>query len=236
MKLTVLGNTGPYPKAGGACSGYLLEHNDLKILLDLGNGTLANYRNVAKIEEMTAVICSHLHADHISDLFVLRYALQFSGKTVPLYAPENPSQEFERLPFASAFEVTAIHEDLVLTFDDLTITFKEMKHPYQDYAIKVTDGKTTFVYTGDTAYCEALSEFTKGADVLLCDSAFLDDVDSDVHLSMEKAIQTANEAGVRRLILTHFNPEISPQRYYEIGNGRFKGRLSKAEIMSVFSL
>lgn len=235
MKLTVLGNTGPYPRAEGACSGYLLEHGDVKIILDMGNGTLANYRILGKIEDITAVICSHLHPDHISDLFVLRYALEFQGKSIPLYAPENPAEEFARLPYKNAFEVTPIKADLTLTIGGLTITFREMRHPYQDFAIKITDGRTTFVYTGDTAQCDALTEFCAGADVLLCDSAFLEDVDSEIHLSLEKAIQLGNASGARRLILTHFNPEISPQRYYEVGNGRFKGRLSKAEIMANFS-
>ena len=41
MKLTVLGCNGPYPAAGGACSGYLLETGDTRVLLDCGAGALA---------------------------------------------------------------------------------------------------------------------------------------------------------------------------------------------------
>ena len=33
MKLTVLGNTGPYPQAGGACSGYLLENGPADLVI-----------------------------------------------------------------------------------------------------------------------------------------------------------------------------------------------------------
>ena len=236
MKLTVLGNTGPYPKAGGACSGYLLENRDSKVVLDMGNGTLANLRTICDIEDITAVICSHLHPDHISDLFVLRYALEMRGMTIPLYAPDSPDKEFGRLSYKNVFDLTPITGDLKFEIGGMTFSFMEMRHPLKDFAIKAYDGKSTFMYTGDTAMCQALEEFTKGVDVLLCDSAFLDDVDSAIHLSMEKAIQNANNAGVRRLILTHFSPEISPQRYYEIGNGRFNGRLSKAEIMANFTI
>ncbi|MEF9918132.1 MAG: MBL fold metallo-hydrolase [Eubacterium sp.] len=236
MKLTVLGNTGPYPRSGGACSGYLIEHNDSKIILDMGNGTLANFRTICDIEKITAIICSHLHADHISDLFVLRYALEMRGMTLPLYAPSGSKQEFERLVYKNAYEITPITEALSFDIDGLHFTFMEMKHPSQDFAIKITDGNSVFMYTGDTAYCQSLVEFAKDVDMLLCDCAFLEDIESDVHLSMNKAIEVANTAGVRRLIMTHFNPEISPQRYFEIGNGRFKGRLSKAEMMSNFIL
>ena len=38
MKLTVLGCYGPYPPAGGACSGYLLEEGGTRVLIDCGNG------------------------------------------------------------------------------------------------------------------------------------------------------------------------------------------------------
>ena len=41
LKLTILGCYGPYPKAGGACSGYLLEDETTKILIDCGNGVLS---------------------------------------------------------------------------------------------------------------------------------------------------------------------------------------------------
>ena len=41
MKLTILGNNGPFPAAGGACSGYLLQHGEHCVQLDMGTGVLA---------------------------------------------------------------------------------------------------------------------------------------------------------------------------------------------------
>lgn len=43
MKLTVLGKYGPYPKAGGATSGYLLKTNDKIVVLDMGSETLSKF-------------------------------------------------------------------------------------------------------------------------------------------------------------------------------------------------
>ena len=42
MKLTILGNNGAYPRANGACSGYLLtsDSGDTRILIDCGTGVL----------------------------------------------------------------------------------------------------------------------------------------------------------------------------------------------------
>ena len=36
MRLTVLGGCGAYPEAGQACSGYLVEHDGFRLLVDLG--------------------------------------------------------------------------------------------------------------------------------------------------------------------------------------------------------
>ena len=80
MKLTVLGCYGPYPAAGGACSGYLLEHEGFAVLIDCGNGVLSRLQEFIEPSKLKAIIISHLHSDHCSDLFILRYALQFSRK------------------------------------------------------------------------------------------------------------------------------------------------------------
>lgn len=79
MKLTVLGNNGPFPSPGGACSGYLLEEDSTKILIDCGNGVLSNLQKICPFEDLSAIILTHLHSDHISDLMVLRYAVQIKN-------------------------------------------------------------------------------------------------------------------------------------------------------------
>ena len=80
MKLTVLGNNGPYPAAGSACSGYLLQSGAANILIDCGNGVLSNIQKIISLDELDAVILTHLHSDHISDMYVLKYAIQLRRK------------------------------------------------------------------------------------------------------------------------------------------------------------
>jgi ribonuclease BN (tRNA processing enzyme) len=82
MKLTVLGNNGPYPAPGGACSGYLLQCAGRNIVIDLGSGALANLMKAlgSAPGSVDAVFLTHLHADHMSDIAVLRYALESAGR------------------------------------------------------------------------------------------------------------------------------------------------------------
>ena len=94
MKLTILGCNGPYPGAGGACSGYLLSEDDTHVLIDCGAGVIANLVRHIPWEALDAVVLSHLHYDHMSDLLPMQYALQFHPRETPLpvYAPATPER------------------------------------------------------------------------------------------------------------------------------------------------
>ena len=95
MKLTILGEYGPFAPAGGACSSYLLQgKHGGNILLDLGNGGLAQMQKYLSISQIDAVVLTHLHFDHISDLQILGYALsQLKLPRKPaLYLPKTPEK------------------------------------------------------------------------------------------------------------------------------------------------
>ena len=78
MRLTVLGCNGPYPAPEGACSGYLVEAEGAALQLDLGSGVLARLTGRMPPEELTALLFSHWHGDHCSDLLPLIYRLGLS--------------------------------------------------------------------------------------------------------------------------------------------------------------
>jgi len=92
--VVVLGGCGAWPEPGRACSGFLLEHNGFRIVLDLGYGTLP--RLLARLGSPTAigvdaVIATHDHPDHVVDLHGLFRARLYGrprDSPIPLYAPE----------------------------------------------------------------------------------------------------------------------------------------------------
>ena len=88
MKLTILGKYGPYPAAGGACSGYLIEQGGNHVLIDCGSGVLSRLQQVCKIHDLSAIVLSHLHSDHMADMLVLRYALEIGkARGILVWAP-----------------------------------------------------------------------------------------------------------------------------------------------------
>lgn len=216
MKLTILGNNGPFPGAGGACSGYLIQEGSVNLLLDCGNGVLSNLQKLVRFEELDAIILSHLHSDHMSDMMVLRYAVQIKrmhgrmNKAIEVYAPGEPAEEYTRLDVKEAFNLRPVTADLVLNFGSLKITFTEAKHPVKAYAISIENGLKKFVYSGDTSWTQNIIGLSKGADLLMLDAGLLsrDKAGENVpHLTAKECGMVAKEAGAGRLLLTHFWPE-----------------------------
>lgn len=222
MKLTVLGNNGPYPKAGGACSGFLLDSGSTKVVLDFGNGVLSRLQQYIDIEEISAIILSHLHSDHMGDIMILRYAADIMlmrgrmEKPIKVYAPAEPIEEFKRLKYKEALEIIEINPTEELAIGDLKISFKEMIHSYKNYAICIEKDSKKFVYSGDTCVNNGLIELAKNADLFICEAG-LQERDEKLlrvmHLTAREAAQIAEDAGVKRLLLTHFLPDIKLEHY-----------------------
>jgi ribonuclease BN (tRNA processing enzyme) len=222
LKLIVLGNYGPYPKAGCACSGFLLISNSTNILIDCGSGVIGKLQQYIEIEELDAVILSHLHSDHSGDMLTLGYAVEMKMKKqkmenhLKVYLPGEPLAEFERIQNKDCFDVTKIEESLVLEIDDLKITFKEMAHGYQNFAICIERENKKFVYSGDTMPNDALIDFARNADLFLCEAGLLDRDEKMIramHLTAKEAGEIAKKAGARRLLLTHFLPDVKVENY-----------------------
>ena len=215
MKLTILGNNGPFPAAGGACSGYLIQSGGISILIDCGNGVLANLQKFIRFEELDAIILTHLHSDHISDMHVLKYAVQIKRKrghfdrAIEVFAPPEPVEEYGRLYVKDAFILKTIAEDTILKIGDFSITFAQMKHPSMDFAVKVECGGKKFVFSGDTSWTDKIISFSKGADLLMLDAGLLerDFAEGAPHLTAAQCGIAASEAGVKKLLLTHFWPD-----------------------------
>jgi len=212
MRLTILGNNGPYPAPGGACSGYLLESDsgNTTILLDCGTGVLARLPEYTDLEKIDAVVLSHLHFDHMSDMLPMQYALQFSPRKRPLnvYAPAQPAA-VRTLLSGNFTDIWPMRET---TIGEMKISFCPVRHPVETYAVCVECDGARLVYTGDSNTDFALELFCDKADLLLADAGLssADHTDAAPHLSAALRGKLAKDTGAKRLILTHFNPKYDP--------------------------
>ena len=214
MKLTVIGCSGSGPGPTSPASCYLVEHDGYRLLLDLGNGAFGALQAVADPDTVDAVFLSHLHADHCLDVapFVVwhRYSGRATGGRVPMYAPVGAERRlavaydldgdgltdvFDFVPVGpGAFDVGPFAAEIVRTV-----------HPIECYAIRLTAGGRSLVYTGDTGPSEDVIALARGADVLLAEAAHPPGpgLPPGLHLTGREAGEHAAAAGAKRLLLTH---------------------------------
>ena len=225
MKLTILGNNGPYPKVGGACSGYLVSSDSGKtnIVVEMGTGSLANLRGNIACSKVDAVLLSHLHYDHMSDMLPMVYALQFDPpkKPIPVYAPESPAEVLGLLKQAACYDVRTIGD---VQIGEMKISVMKARHPVETYGMRIECDGRSLGYTGDSNETEGQSAFFEGCDVLLADAGLseADWSEKAPHFSAAGCGQLARNAKVGKLLLTHVNPRYAEADLEREARGAFE--------------
>lgn len=207
--LTVLGCDGSYPGPGGACSGYLLQGGGRTVWVDAGSGTMANLQRYVRLQDLDAVVVTHEHPDHWSDLeglaIAFKWGLQTSGPRV--YAPPGIRELMRVGAAADVFEWHGIDWQSDFTLGGLRFRFSPTDHPVPTYAVRVDCGGRFLIYSADTGPEWQLSSLGRDADLALCEATFLSDREGSVqHLSARQAGMSAANATVRRLVITHLSP------------------------------
>lgn len=224
MEITILGNNGPYPDAGGACSGYLLQEGETRILLDCGSGVLSNLFRHTGFEKLDAIVLTHLHSDHISDMHVLRYAVQvaqnrghFTGAVTVLASPE-PAAQYALLDTPQYFRLQPLVDAMMLEIGGIRLTFKAMPHAVPSFAVKAEAGGRTFLYGSDIAPNGELVDFMTGTHLALLHAGFLTrDVHPGArfHLSAAECGEAAMKSGIEKLLISHRTPGYSEAEMVE---------------------
>lgn len=240
MKLTVVGWSGSFPGPDSPASCYLVEHDDARILLDLGNGSLGALQRYVDIYTVDAVFLSHLHVDHCIDLcsyYVARkYHPDGAHGRIPVFGPTGTADRM-----AAAYGLTkrpGMHDEFnfmrhdadAATVGPFTIETARVAHPVETYAIKVTAGGRSLVYSGDTGPTDALVDVSRGADLALFEASFVNGRDNptNLHLSGEQAGEHAKRAGVERLVLTHLVAWNDPEQVHAEAAAVYDGDLQLA--------
>ncbi|MFN0074688.1 MAG: MBL fold metallo-hydrolase [Chloroflexota bacterium] len=254
-KLTVLGASPAWTNPGGAGSGYLLRLGETAIQLEAGSGTLGRLRKMLPVEQLTAIIISHVHADHFLDLVPMCYGLRYGdlrgGVPLRVFVPpgcveflSNFARALNGEPdfFSNTFDLAEYPTDSPFVVGGLTFRAAQVQHYISSYSLRCDVGRG-FVFSGDSGPCEELVNAARGAGVLLCEAALTDlandapDPKQRGHLTPAEAAEMAERAGVRRLLLTHFRTDI--QNYNTVAaqaRAHFSGRVTLVRESRTYSL
>jgi ribonuclease BN (tRNA processing enzyme) len=215
VRLTVLGSCGGWPEAGQACSGFLVEQDGFRLLVDAGYATLPRLLQLISAAQLDAVYISHGHPDHCADLNPLLRARALGGEPVPplpVYAPPGALDAVLALDrpgmLAGAYAVTEFQPGEQLRIGPFQAATKLLPHWLPNAGVRLAAAGRVLAYTGDSGGPE-IAALAHGADVLLADATYPDRVPPDEQPLLgcaRQAGQYAAQAGVARLLLTHLWP------------------------------
>jgi ribonuclease BN (tRNA processing enzyme) len=238
MRFTTFGGCGAWPAAGRACSGYLVEQDGFRVLIDPGYSVLPRLLEQVPADALDAVLITHGHPDHCADLNPLLRARAMSDDppaALPVYAPDGA------LDVVLALDRPGMLDDAVAlrSFDPgerfaagpFEVCTFLLPHWVPNAGLRLESASQTFAYTGDCGPSPDLIPLAASADVFLAEATYPRSVpeDSVRYLSSARdAGRTAARAGVGRLVLTHLWPGTSPAESVEAAAAEFGGQISVA--------
>jgi ribonuclease BN (tRNA processing enzyme) len=240
-----------------------------------------NYRQVGTI------FITHLHSDHTAGLASLLVAQWDSQRRAPIniygsgaealvkgaIAFLTPNAEIrwtegKKTPMAAIFRGHDVAPGLIYQDENVRVSAVENTHfnfpagsppygKYKSYSYRFETPTRVVVFTGDTGPSDALTDFAKGADVLVSEGGGAGDAVEalkrsqrwqamtpaeqegylrhmrEEHVTPEDIGKMAAKAGVKTVVLTHLGPPLVPnddrQRLVDGVRAHFSGRIVLAK-------
>lgn len=243
IEVVVLGSGAASPQVGRANACYLVR-TDLPMLFDLGPGALVNMLHGGIDRSRIAhIFWTHLHADHISDFIPFFFHEMCASKQRPredlaLYGPPGTKKlvgavrrvfpGFDQSRFG--FRVREVRTGQIRLGQTL-VTAHPVRHSPRLHAVgyRIQYAGRTVVYSGDASFCPELVELCRDADLAIIEATTPAEHPVKGHLTAPEACEAARVAGVRKLVLTHFDPIWKGYDLKTQCAGRFEGELIAAE-------
>jgi ribonuclease BN (tRNA processing enzyme) len=224
VRLVVIGSSPAWPNAGGAHSGYVVESDGKRLLLDCGPGVLGRLRESEEWPAIDAIAITHFHLDHWGDLVPWVWGSFYRrghGDEKPELWVYRGGRTFleelgSRLGFPDMFERTFVVEeyDAEKPFTAAGLEVLPVRLPHyklETYGFRVSNREVTLAYTGDTGPSDRITELARDADLLVCEATLetgAADGEPRGHLSAEEALDAYAASGARDLLLTHRPSEL----------------------------
>lgn len=219
MELTILGAHGTWPGAGGATSGLLVRHEGFSVWIDAGSGTLANLQRHIDLYDVGAVVISHSHPDHVSDIYAYFYSRLFGPEPqpkIPLFvAPKvvervNPllTDDSAEMRLAEAFDIVVVEPGAEHHVGPFRMATAPMRHSVPTIGVRLEADGAAMAYSADTGPTSEVEALASGADVFVAEASWQGERGDQppIHLTATEAGEAGARAGAGRLTLTHIRP------------------------------
>jgi ribonuclease BN (tRNA processing enzyme) len=221
VRVHVVGCSPAWPNPGGAQSGYLVEEDSRRILLDCGPGVLPRLRKLEQWPRLDAIVITHFHLDHWGDLVPWAFGGLFGAGAdqdpPELWLPHGGREIIRGLDpvlYANAilelFDVHEYEEEKPFTVAGFELVAYRMLHyALESYGLRVSDDGRTLAYSADSAPCDGLVALARDADLFLCE-ATLAQPEQGIrgHLTADEALEAFELSGAQRFVVIHRPDEL----------------------------
>ena len=243
MELIIIGSGTAALQADRNPSGYILRIEGQTILLDGGSGTLIKCLQAGiSYKEIDKIFYTHLHPDHTVDLIPFLFATKHTPgfnrtKKLELFGPIGFQKFYDKIVELYGVGLIDVDYEISLVelsqseilFDKWIVKSNLMKHSENAIGYRFESEGKTFVYSGDTDFCNEIIALAKDANVLLIECSFPDDSKVPGHLTPGEAGKIAALAKVERVILTHIYPAYNNEQVLTNCTKQFTGDVILAE-------
>jgi ribonuclease BN (tRNA processing enzyme) len=220
LEVVVLGAAPSAPQVDGQGSGLLIRAGSDALLVDCGTGVVQRLTRVMDPYQLSAILVTHLHADHFLDLVSFRYGLPWAGvpaPRIPVYLPPGGRARLAELAaaisegedfFTRALDVREFDPSDTIAVGDLLVSFVSTRHFVPAWGVSVAGagGSPRIVVSSDTGPNPELAAAARGADLLVVEATLErveDDADPRGHLTAQEAVAIGQAAGAGRVLLIH---------------------------------
>lgn len=231
MRVVIVGSGASWPDGERFSPSQVILVGNEPLLFDCGPGTGLNLMKAGiNPTAVNRIFLTHLHMDHCLEFPSIVFGGFLVGRKgkVDLYGPPG-TVDFCRVFFEKVYpyapeiirrirkegwevEPHEATKGLVYQTEDYRVLSAPVEHSISCIAYRIETKQGAVVISGDTRPSKSLIELAKGADLLLHECSFPDDMIElarrTYHSSASEVGEVAKETGVKKVILTHLFPPI----------------------------
>jgi ribonuclease Z len=220
-RIIILGSASAVPAVNHENTHILVVAGQEKILVDCpGNPVVRLNQAGYEINQLTGIILTHFHPDHVSGFAPLLMSMWLVGRKEPITVyglgetidrAEKMMELYEWKQWPGFFPVNFVRvpaEERALVFDrpDLKVYSSPVQHlvPTIGLRFEFPGAGKAAAYSCDTEPSQVVCRLANGAQILIHESTG----SSKGHTSPEQAGEIASQANVAELYLIHYPPQL----------------------------
>ena len=219
----ILGCSGGIPTQERGVTCVMITTKDYDMMIDCGEGSYLRWQKAGyHWKNLEYILITHMHPDHTGGLLPFLFYRKLYSIESPLTIIGPPNLEAY---LTDSFQHTgtshnqdlhfisiADHSEMELN-KGISLHALEMEHKIPCWAYAVVDGSQKLVFVTDTRSNANTVKLAKKADVLIHEATFqhyqYDKAIEHLHTTEIQAMEIADAAQVKRLVLTHFSPRLT---------------------------